>query len=166
MIGDYPTHLYLSCTSPALRFSPFAGDNPQTVLLTVDVPFCFRALVKHARSLVPELHSLIDRPTASSPPPSSDSPRPDTSSKALSWLALHVSLSRPLYVRKEQRPKLEADLRDAVHQTPAFAISFSTLRVLRNDEQTRLFLGVDVAAGYPEVRRQESRRLDTFDLTL
>lgn len=69
-------------------------------------------------------------------------------------LELHVSLSRPLYVRKELRPKLEADIRDAVSKTRAFDISFSALRVLRNDEQTRIFLGVDVAAGYPEVQQR------------
>lgn len=63
-----------------------------------------------------------------------------------------MSLSRPLYVRKDQRSALEAALRDAVGHTAPFELSFSALRVLRNDEQTRVFLGVDVAAGYPEVR--------------
>lgn len=119
---------------------------------TVDVHPSFHDLVDDARILVPELHSLID-PSPSTSSSRSSSPVPSSVlSLKKAKLKLHVSLSRPLYVRKDQRPSLEAALRDIVADTKAFQVSFSKLRVLRNDEQTRIFLGVDVAAGYPEVR--------------
>ncbi|CED82817.1 upf0406 family protein [Phaffia rhodozyma] len=126
--GDYPTHIYLS----------------------FDIPPFFRTLVKEAQADLPELHSLLDSPSNNQPPTDQaelDTPKRDKEKET----KLHVSLSRPLYLRADRKSAVEASLRDVVRTIKSFPLSFSTLSVFKNDDNTRTFLSIDVGAGFPEL---------------
>ncbi|KAL1748358.1 hypothetical protein HDZ31DRAFT_79715 [Schizophyllum fasciatum] len=64
---------------------------------------------------------------------------------------LHISLSRPIFVRTHQREELKREVRRVAKLTSPFTTSFTSFSVLTNDENTRTFLAVDVGAGHQEL---------------
>ncbi|KIM78488.1 hypothetical protein PILCRDRAFT_98387 [Piloderma croceum F 1598] len=65
---------------------------------------------------------------------------------------LHVSLSRPTYLRAHQREELKRAVRALAKSHIPFKASFATFSELTNDEQTRTFLTLEVGAGHNELR--------------
>ncbi|KAF8798858.1 hypothetical protein BYT27DRAFT_7228131 [Phlegmacium glaucopus] len=65
---------------------------------------------------------------------------------------LHISLSRPIFLRAHQREELKRSVKNiAIAQKP-FILSFATLSEMINDEKTRTFLTMEVGAGHHELR--------------
>ncbi|KAG7444759.1 uncharacterized protein BT62DRAFT_981523 [Guyanagaster necrorhizus] len=64
---------------------------------------------------------------------------------------LHVSLSRPIYLRAYQREDLKRAVKSLALTHPRFTISFSTFSELTNDERTRAFLTIEVGAGHHQL---------------
>uniref|UniRef100_A0A0W0G084 U6 snRNA phosphodiesterase 1 n=1 Tax=Moniliophthora roreri TaxID=221103 RepID=A0A0W0G084_MONRR len=63
---------------------------------------------------------------------------------------LHISLSRPVFVRGHQREEIKRCVRQiAQSNSPA---SFSSFSVFTNDEKTRSFLAVDIGGGFKELK--------------
>ncbi|KAF9016281.1 hypothetical protein BDZ89DRAFT_962045 [Hymenopellis radicata] len=75
------------------------------------------------------------------------------------WVAekaveLHVSLSRPIFLRAYQREDLKCAVKGLADKTArAFTLSFAAIAELTNDEKTRTFLAVEVGAGHEELVR-------------
>ncbi|THU99131.1 hypothetical protein K435DRAFT_752217 [Dendrothele bispora CBS 962.96] len=67
-------------------------------------------------------------------------------------LELHVSLSRPIFLRAHQREEFKQAIRLLARNISPFKISFATFSVLENDEKTRTFLALDVGAGHHELK--------------
>lgn len=85
---------------------------------------------------------------------------------------LHISLSRPIFLRAHQREDFKRAVRNAaksqkpyvshsVQLSPSnysvhisFKVSFTTLSELTNDEKTRTFLTMDIGAGFLEASFQ------------
>ncbi|KAF9485886.1 hypothetical protein BDN70DRAFT_870814 [Pholiota conissans] len=65
---------------------------------------------------------------------------------------LHISLSRPIFLRAHQREDLKRAVKNIAKAHKAFIVSFATLSELINDEKTRTFLTLEVGAGYQELR--------------
>ncbi|KAG8992627.1 poly(U)-specific 3'-to-5' RNA exonuclease [Tulasnella sp. JGI-2019a] len=87
-------------------------------------------IVDHTRTVLPSLQSFI----------SEDSKE------------LHISLSRPTYLRAHQREGLNLAVKAVCRKYPPFALSFARIAVLNNDEKTRTFLALEVGAGYLETK--------------
>ncbi|KAK0470251.1 U6 snRNA phosphodiesterase Usb1 [Desarmillaria tabescens] len=64
---------------------------------------------------------------------------------------LHVSLSRPIYLRAYQREDLKRAVKSLALTHQRFTISFSTFAELTNDEGTRTFLTIEVGAGHHQL---------------
>ncbi|KZP06104.1 hypothetical protein FIBSPDRAFT_876858 [Athelia psychrophila] len=65
---------------------------------------------------------------------------------------LHVSLSRPTYLRAHQREDLKRAIKTVAKAHAPFKASFATFSALTNDEKTRTFLTLEVGAGHNELR--------------
>jgi len=95
-------------------------------------------------------------------------PLHDIWSAGAGLLELHISLSRPIFLRAHQREEFKRAVKNiAKSQKPfvchlvshlylislatSFQVSFTTLSELTNDEKTRTFLTMDIGAGFPEV---------------
>ncbi|TFK20590.1 hypothetical protein FA15DRAFT_599415 [Coprinopsis marcescibilis] len=65
---------------------------------------------------------------------------------------LHVSLSRPIYLRAHQREEVKRTVRDIANNHAPFEISFASFSELINDEKTRSFLTLEVGAGHHELK--------------
>ncbi|KAF7299318.1 hypothetical protein MIND_00880800 [Mycena indigotica] len=102
----------------------------------------FVKLVQHiidaARTVVPSLHSLVS-PGQGEDGPSEQEPE------------LHVSLSRPIFLRAEQREEFRNEVRKIAAGTSRFAASFARISSLTNDDNTRIFLVLEIGAGHPEL---------------
>uniref|UniRef100_D8PZL2 U6 snRNA phosphodiesterase n=1 Tax=Schizophyllum commune (strain H4-8 / FGSC 9210) TaxID=578458 RepID=D8PZL2_SCHCM len=70
---------------------------------------------------------------------------------------LHISLSRPIFLRAHQREDLKRAVKRVARETQGFSTSFTSFSVLTNDENTRAFLTVDVGAGHPELAAMTSK---------
>jgi len=68
------------------------------------------------------------------------------------YLELHISLSRPIFLRTHQRDDLKRVVRSLAEKHRRFKVSFTTFSILTNDERTRTFLSLDVGAGHPELQ--------------
>jgi len=88
-----------------------------------------RSIIKFVLEAVPEMHSLMD----------------DTRKDAAE---LHVSLSRPVYLRSHQRESFRAAVNACVKKQGPFQLSFANLASFINDEKNRIFLSIEVGAGY------------------
>ncbi|KAN0131522.1 putative conserved domain containing protein [Lactarius tabidus] len=75
---------------------------------------------------------------------------------------LHVSLTRPFFLRAHQKEEMKRAVRDAAKSRPPFTASFAAFSNLTNDEHTRTFLCMEVGAGHEELRALS----DTLTLTL
>jgi len=58
-------------------------------------------------------------------------------------IELHVSLSRPIFIRAHQKEELRRAIKQLSHRPP-FALSFTSFAELRNDERTRTFLTMEL----------------------
>ncbi|KAF9267398.1 hypothetical protein L218DRAFT_984928, partial [Marasmius fiardii PR-910] len=67
-------------------------------------------------------------------------------------IELHVTLSRPIFVRAYQREEVKRCIKSLAQLNHPFRISFSSFSVLTNDERTRTFLTLDVGGGFPELK--------------
>ncbi|KDR82627.1 hypothetical protein GALMADRAFT_238043 [Galerina marginata CBS 339.88] len=65
---------------------------------------------------------------------------------------LHISLSRPIFLRAHQREDLKRAVKNIAKAHKAFIVSFAILSELINDEKTRTFLTMEVGAGHHELR--------------
>ncbi|KAI0034618.1 hypothetical protein K488DRAFT_77122 [Vararia minispora EC-137] len=66
---------------------------------------------------------------------------------------LHISLTRPVYLRSHQREEFKQSVRRAAKaRKPYVGFSFATFSQLTNDDQTRTFLCAEVGAGHHELR--------------
>jgi len=64
---------------------------------------------------------------------------------------LHISLSRPTYLRAHQREQFKRAVKGVATRFSPFSASFSTFSELTNDEQTRTFLAMEIGAGHAEL---------------
>lgn len=67
-------------------------------------------------------------------------------------LDLHISLSRPIFLRAHQRDDLKRVVRSLAEKSSSFKVTFTTFSVLTNDEKTRTFLALDVGSGHHELK--------------
>ncbi|KII86598.1 hypothetical protein PLICRDRAFT_142946 [Plicaturopsis crispa FD-325 SS-3] len=65
---------------------------------------------------------------------------------------LHISLSRPTFLRAHQRDVLKRAVKTAAHSSSPFVASFASFSELTNDEKTRTFLTLEVGAGHSELK--------------
>ncbi|ETW82096.1 hypothetical protein HETIRDRAFT_122905 [Heterobasidion irregulare TC 32-1] len=65
---------------------------------------------------------------------------------------LHISLSRPIFIRSHQREDVKRAVKSLASAHCPFAASFAALAALTNDEHTRTFLCMEVGAGHLELR--------------
>ncbi|KAI0250463.1 hypothetical protein BJV78DRAFT_1219396 [Lactifluus subvellereus] len=65
---------------------------------------------------------------------------------------LHISLTRPFFLRAHQREVMKCVVRDTAKAHPPFTASFAAFSDLTNDEHTRTFLCMEVGAGHQELR--------------
>ncbi|KAF8490926.1 hypothetical protein F5888DRAFT_1795891 [Russula emetica] len=65
---------------------------------------------------------------------------------------LHVSLTRPFFLRAYQREEMKRAVRDVANAHPPFVASFAVFSDLTNDERTRTFLCMEIGAGHQELR--------------
>ncbi|KAJ4478181.1 hypothetical protein J3R30DRAFT_3702918 [Lentinula aciculospora] len=72
--------------------------------------------------------------------------------KAEKYIELHVSLSRPIFLRTHQRDDLKREVKSLAERNKSFVISFTTFSVLTNDEENRTFLALDVGSGHRELK--------------
>ncbi|KAF9075746.1 U6 snRNA phosphodiesterase Usb1 [Rhodocollybia butyracea] len=68
------------------------------------------------------------------------------------YLELHISLSRPIFLRTHQKDDLKRTVRSLAEKSSCFKVSFTTFSALTNDEQTRTFLSLDVGSGHSELQ--------------
>lgn len=66
-------------------------------------------------------------------------------------LELHISLTRPIYLRAHQREDLRRAVKMIAGAHKPFAASFATFSELKNDEKTRSFVTFEIGAGHNEV---------------
>ncbi|KAF7422938.1 poly(U)-specific 3'-to-5' RNA exonuclease [Pleurotus ostreatus] len=66
--------------------------------------------------------------------------------------ALHISLSRPVYLRAYQRDEFKSAVKQLASQYSPFDASFATFSELSNDEKTRTFLAVEIGGGHNELK--------------
>ncbi|KAH9011805.1 hypothetical protein EDB85DRAFT_2040503, partial [Lactarius pseudohatsudake] len=65
---------------------------------------------------------------------------------------LHISLTRPFFLRAHQKEEMKRAVRNAAKAHPPFTASFAAFSDLTNDEHTRTFLCMEVGAGHGELR--------------
>ncbi|KAF7297703.1 hypothetical protein MKEN_01393600 [Mycena kentingensis (nom. inval.)] len=87
-------------------------------------------IIEAARKEVPTLHDFFDGKT-----------KPE----------LHISLSRPVYLRVHQRDEMKRAVKKIAENTQSFAASFAQITSLMNDDGTRIFLALEIGAGHHEL---------------
>ncbi|CAO3614233.1 unnamed protein product [Mucor fragilis] len=63
----------------------------------------------------------------------------------------HISLSRPVYLRKYQLTPFTRSIKAALRNAKRFDVSFAQISHLTNDEKTRSFLTLEVGHGYNQL---------------
>ena len=118
--------------------------------------------VKHAKKLVPSMNPIVKELATCNSEDDDDQQE------------LHVSLSRPVYLRHHQREDFKkavnaiasskvplAQFLRYFHRTQLllipcfsrFSASFATFASFTNDEKTRVFLAMEVGAGHSQVQK-------------
>lgn len=95
-------------------------------------------LVDRVRDMVPEMHSLV---TNSIDPPSNG------------LAPLHISLSRPIYLRAHHREDFRTGVQSAARTQDQFALSLASISSFVNDDKTRIFISVEVGAGHAQLKQ-------------
>ncbi|KAG8928621.1 poly(U)-specific 3'-to-5' RNA exonuclease [Tulasnella sp. 419] len=134
--GQFAAHVYVSIQ-----------PNSETRTL-------LEKIVQEAQSSVPEIHTLINHasevpPSASSTEQENDDPKPIQAVAP----SLHISLSRPIYLRAHQREDLKRTVRVMASQFAPFMVSFASLQLFQNDEKTREFISIEIGAGHHELKK-------------
>ncbi|OAV89190.1 hypothetical protein PTTG_09353 [Puccinia triticina 1-1 BBBD Race 1] len=70
--------------------------------------------------------------------------------------SLHLSLSRPAFLKTNERDEFIEDLKKSVRGTKLFEMNFSNFSALVNDECTRGFLALEVGKGHSLVVMSKS----------
>jgi len=78
-----------------------------------------------------------------------------------SW-ELHISLTRPMFLRTHQREEFKKAVKDMARSYHAFPVSFANFAQLTNDEKTRVFLTVEVGAGFDQLRQLSEALIPTL----
>ncbi|BGP20052.1 hypothetical protein JCM10213_003564 [Rhodosporidiobolus nylandii] len=146
--GQWASHVYLEL-EPSPAFRKLLKD---AVALSTASPFGSSAECTSPSTI----HSLLDGPSR---PSLTSSSRPNAPADATALLsepsaageALHLSLSRPLVVRTNQKGELRAGVARVAKEAAGFSARYASFGVLENDERTRRFLGIEVGAGYDEM---------------
>ncbi|KAI0345677.1 hypothetical protein BDW22DRAFT_1353253 [Trametopsis cervina] len=100
-----------------------------------------RKVVKRAGDFVPILH-----PIGVSINPE------DSNLENIGEREMHISLTRPVYLRAHQRDDFKTALRTIAKGCSPFHASFATFAELTNDERTRTFLTAEIGAGHSELK--------------
>ncbi|GJE91815.1 HVSL domain-containing protein [Phanerochaete sordida] len=123
-----------------IRSSPHVeGQFAAYVYVPVQMPrgSALRTLLdnalRHGKEAVPILHAIGDAEQGSDE------------------RELHVSLTRPVYLRAHQREEFRTAVRSVSRKHTAFPASFANFAELTNDERTRTFLTMEVGAGHREL---------------
>ncbi|KAJ7070046.1 U6 snRNA phosphodiesterase Usb1 [Mycena amicta] len=100
----------------------------------LDPPFfqLVQSILESARTEVPSLHDFFSSESKSKP-------------------ELHISLSRPVFLRAHQRDEMKRAVRRIVEQRSPFKASFARISSLTNDDATRIFLVLEIGAGHHEL---------------
>ncbi|KAH9829670.1 uncharacterized protein C8Q71DRAFT_789426 [Rhodofomes roseus] len=77
-------------------------------------------------------------------------------------IELHVSLTRPIYLRAHQREDLKRGVKAIAKSHSVFSASLASLSELMNDERTRTFLAVDVGAGHDQLKSMSDELIPTL----
>ncbi|KAG9027305.1 poly(U)-specific 3'-to-5' RNA exonuclease [Tulasnella sp. UAMH 9824] len=64
---------------------------------------------------------------------------------------LHVSLSRPIYLRAHHRDEFRIGVQSAARKQHQFVLSFAGISSFVNDDRTRIFISVEVGAGHAQL---------------
>ncbi|KAH7885136.1 U6 snRNA phosphodiesterase Usb1 [Phlebopus sp. FC_14] len=80
-----------------------------------------------------------------------DNSQNESTSAASNRLELHISLSRPLFLRAHQIEDFKRAIKQVASSQDPFNASFATFSELTNDERTRMFLALEVGAGHAEL---------------
>ncbi|KAI1798470.1 hypothetical protein LXA43DRAFT_968762 [Ganoderma leucocontextum] len=67
-------------------------------------------------------------------------------------IELHISLTRPTYLRAHQREEFKRAVRSISTTRRKFSASFATFSELTNDERTRTFLALEIGAGHDDFK--------------
>ncbi|KAI0917585.1 hypothetical protein AcW2_007686 [Taiwanofungus camphoratus] len=107
-----------------------------------------------AKSIVPCLHPIValDSSNPDMACKNNESTGGDDSAKNQVHGELHVSLTRPIYLRAHQREALRRAVNTVARSQSAFSSSFATFTELTNDERTRTFLALEVGAGHHQLK--------------
>ncbi|VDB84825.1 unnamed protein product [Peniophora sp. CBMAI 1063] len=65
---------------------------------------------------------------------------------------LHVSLTRPVFLRAHQREEVKIAVKRAAQASNPFTLSLASFAQLTNDERTRTFVCLEVGAGHSELK--------------
>ncbi|KAG8851811.1 poly(U)-specific 3'-to-5' RNA exonuclease [Tulasnella sp. 330] len=109
----------------------FVGHIYIAVRLNGRLRTILQEIVDHATTVIPSLQSLVHGDAITE---------------------LHISLSRPIYLRAHQREELRRGTKAVCRRHAPFASSFAQFAALENDEKTRTFLVLEVGAGYSEIK--------------
>ncbi|KZT20018.1 hypothetical protein NEOLEDRAFT_1165226 [Neolentinus lepideus HHB14362 ss-1] len=156
--GRVRTTPYVEGQYAAYVYVPVALE-PRSKLLKL-----VRKVYRDAKKAVPTLH-----PIESSPSTSRDTARSGPSMKEGTESAasrstagdsafdlelpqeLHVSLSRPIFLRAHQLGELKRAVKSIAASHSQFTASFATFSNLTNDERTRTFLSLEIGAGHSQL---------------
>ncbi|KAI0764719.1 U6 snRNA phosphodiesterase Usb1 [Fomes fomentarius] len=83
-----------------------------------------------------------------------ESPEPDKLRVELDneTVELHISLTRPTYLRAHQRQEFRRAVQAVARAKQKFSASFATITELTNDERTRTFLTLEIGAGHDDLK--------------
>ncbi|KAH9922637.1 uncharacterized protein B0H18DRAFT_1017184 [Fomitopsis serialis] len=103
-----------------------------------------------AKRAVPSLHSigLPELPQTGNIQPHSV----DHEDDHVLDVELHISLTRPVYLRAYQREDLKRAVKAIAKSHLAFPASLASFSELTNDERTRTFLAVEIGAGHDQLK--------------
>ncbi|KAA1473812.1 hypothetical protein DENSPDRAFT_860023 [Dentipellis sp. KUC8613] len=124
----------------AYVYVPISLDDPENAKLKQTV----RKAFDRAKEKVPGLHCLCSTIAGKT-----ESAAGETNEASE---MLHVSLTRPFFLRAHQREEVKRAIRALAKNHKQFTASFATFSDLTNDERTRTFLCMEVGGGHNEFR--------------
>jgi len=115
------------------------------------------SVIHHAKEIVPEI--VCDWVDSNS----------DQTSRSLEKEGdqgheLHISLTRPIYLRYYQREDLKRAVKQIAQNHSSFSASFSAFASFDNEERTRTFLAVEIGAGHSNLKKLSKALDSTLEL--